>query len=437
MTAIDDLLGGRFVLRARQLLTMDGDRDLLRQAPPAGLDALRERDAAITGLIEDGAVVVNGQDIQWVGPWAELPAKARELPAIPVACLTPGWVDCHTHAVFAGSRHDEFTLRNQGADYLDILASGGGILSTVNAVRRANRRALAEALLGRCVEATRLGVTTLEVKSGYGLSTGDEIKQLRAIDMVRPETPMDLQATFLGAHAIPMKYRERRDDYVKLVCDVMIPKVAEQNLARFCDVFCDKGAFTAAEAERVLRAGLDHGLIPRLHADELSHAGAAELAADIGAASADHLEHVSPAAIAAMAEAGVVAVLLPVVPLFLGLKQRAPARRLLEAGVPVALSTDFNPGTAMTQDLGLVMTLACLHDRMTPGEALLGVTREAAGALRLPDRGVLKAGQRADLTVLQLEDYWQLPYTPGSRPVVGVIQGGELAYWTTAQEVED
>ncbi len=427
------------VLRARQLLTMQADTDALLQAPPAhDLDALRQRDARICGLIEDGAVHIQGPNLRFVGAWSDLDPKIKSRSTVvEVGCVTPGWVDCHTHSVFAGSRHMEFTQRNLGAQYLDILNAGGGIHSTVNAVRRSGRRALAATLIGRCFEATRLGVTTLEVKSGYGLTTDEEIKQLRAVAEAAPEVLMELHPTFLGAHVVPRKYADRRDDYVQMVIQEMIPKVAERGLARYCDVFCDTGAFTAAEAEAILRAGIDHGLIPRIHADELSHAGAAEVAAAVGAASADHLEYVSPEAIAAMAKANVVAVLLPMVNLFLKLPQHAPARDLIAAGVDVALSTDFNPGTGMTQDLGLIMTLACTHYGMTPAEALLAITRNAARALRLDDRGVLAKGKRADLTILDVEDYWEIPYFPGRRPVAGVVWGGDVAYWTSAQELDD
>ena len=437
MTALDGLDQGPLALRARQLLTMvPGEGDAIRQPPdPSDLASLKARDADIVGLIEDGGVLIDQGALVYVGPWSGMP-KHKGAPTVEVGCVTPGWIDCHTHSVFAGSRHDEFTLRNLGARYLDILEAGGGIHASVQSLRRSGRRALTDQLIARCFEFTRQGVTTLEVKSGYGLATDEEIKQLRAIDDARGEVLVDLEATFLGAHVVPRKFTDTRSDYVDMVCAEMIPLVAERGLARFCDVFCDRGAFDAAEAERILRAGLDHGLIPRIHADELSCAGAAEVAAAVGAASADHLEFVSEAAIAAMATAGVVAVLLPAVNLFLQVERHAPARKLLEAGVDVALSTDFNPGTAMTQDLGLILTLACTGYAMTPGEALVGVTRSAARALRRPDRGVLQVGKKADLTIFGVEDFWELPYVPGRRPVEGVIKDGTLVYWQSAREIE-
>jgi imidazolonepropionase len=434
------LQGGQpLLLRARQLLTMNADPDALREPPPAGdLARLRERDARITGLIEDGAVLVEGDRIAWVGPWAAVPkADLQRAHLIEVDCVTPGWIDCHTHAVFAGSRHDEFTLRNLGARYLDILAAGGGILSSVKSARAARRRDLTNLLIQRCFDATRRGITTLEVKSGYGLHLDAEIKQLQAIQEARPEVLLDLDATFLGAHVVPAELRDRREVYIDKLCHEMIPEVARRDLARFCDVFCDQGAFTAAEAERILLVGAEHGLIPRIHADELSDAGGALLAARLGAASADHLEFITDDAIAALASARVVAVLLPGVNLFLQMERHAPARALLEAGVQVALSTDFNPGTSCTQDLGLILTLACTGYKMTPGEALVGVTRAAAAALRRSDRGVLAPGMRADLTVLGLEDYWQIPYMPGHNFIEGVIRAGELMYWVSAEELHE
>lgn len=427
------------VIRAKQLLTMDGGADALREAPnAASLQALRDRDAKVVGLIEDGAVWIKGGVVGWVGPWSALDAARKdEARVVSVPCVTPGWVDCHTHAVFAGSRHEEFTLRNLGASYLDILESGGGILSSVKSVRRTPRRELVELLVGRCYEATRRGVCTMEVKSGYGLATDEERKQLRAIQEAQHEVLVELVPTFLGAHAVPLEFRDKREAYIEKLCQEMIPKVAKEGLARFCDVFCDRGAFTAKEAEAILRAGLEHGLIPKIHADELSSAGAAEVAAAVGAASADHLEFVSDAAIGAMARAGVVGVLLPGVHLYLHLERRAPARALLRAGVEVALATDFNPGTSMTQDLGLILNLACAGYGMTPGEALRAVTLAGAKALRMEDRGVIAVGKRADLTVLGVDDYWEVPYGAGRSCVEGVIRAGELVYWTSAEDIED
>jgi imidazolonepropionase len=431
-------LGGSLLLKAKQVLTMVPRSDAIREQPRAGdLNALRDRDADIAGLLEDAVVHIQDGQIVSVGPMGDIGRAVRKRATV-VECgvVVPGFIDCHTHSVFAGSRHAEFTLRNLGADYLEILESGGGILSTVEATREARKRDLAASLVERCLEATRRGITTLEVKSGYGLSEDHELKQLRAIQMAKDEVLVDLQPTFLGAHVVPLSHRERRGDYVDALANEMIPKVAELGLARFVDVFCDKGAFDAGESRRILQAGIDHGLIPRLHADELTHAGAAELAADMGAASADHLEFISDEAIGAMANAGVVAVLLPGVNLCLGIEKFAPARSLLMAGVDVALATDFNPGTSPIQDIGLILTLGCTGYGMTPGEAIRAVTSSAARALRLDDRGVLAPGMRADVTVLGIDDYWQLPYLAGRNHVEGVIQNGELVYWLSDGEIE-
>ena len=439
LSPTDHINGGPMLIRARQLLTMVPNLDAIREPPQMGdLDGLRERDAKIVGLVEDGAVRLDGDRIDFVGPWSSLPPRARKKTRVVEAnVVMPGWIDCHTHAVFAGWRHLEFTQRNLGAEYLQILEDGGGILNSVQAVRSSRKRTLAQSLVQRCFQATRQGITTVEVKSGYGLALDQELKQLSAIQMAAPEVLVDIQPTFLGAHVVPAEHRGQRDVYIDLLCNEMIPQVAQKRLARFCDVFCDRGAFTVDESRQILQVGIEHGLLPRLHADELCHVGAAELAAELGACSADHLEFVSDAAIMAMAASGVTAVLLPGVNLFLNLARHAPARRLLSAGVDVALATDFNPGTSPTQDLGLILTLACIGYGMTPGEAALAVTRSAARALRLDDRGTLQVGQLADLTVLGVDDYWQVPYLPGQSHVEGVVKNGELVYWVSGEELEE
>ena len=427
------------VIYADQLLTMIGDQDAAVSRPSAADPvALRERDDAIAGLVEKGALAVVGEKIAWVGPADDLPDLYSQADlTLQTSVALPGFVDCHTHTVFAGGRADEFVARNLGAKYEEILAAGGGIHNSVSAVRAASTRSLAEQLILRCHEATRLGVTTMEVKSGYGLCTDDELKQLKAISMAREHVLVELEATFLGAHVVPKSHRDRRDDYVDLVCEEMIPAVAEQGLARFCDVFCDIGVFSTAEAERILTTGAEHGLVPRVHADELGAAGAALMAARVGAASADHLEWIDDEAIAAMAESGTVAVMLPGVNLFLRLEREAPARALLEAGVDVAVATDFNPGSSMTQHLPVVLTLASTVLGMTPAEVLRGATAAGARALRLDDRGTLEVGKRADIALLSAEDYWNIPYHLGHNYTEGVVRGGELVYWVADDEHHD
>lgn len=424
-----------YLIRAQQLLTMPEKVDALREYDPtATFEQLDARDRAIAGVIDDAGIFVADGKIAWFGPWAERPerANAAEVQQVQVDIVTPGWVDCHTHAVFAGERADEFMLRNAGKPYVEILEAGGGILHSVDTLRQTSTQTLANLLMERVFESVRHGVTCLEVKSGYGLTLTDELKSLRAIKMVaEQDVPCELVPCFLGAHAIPREYRNRRDDYVKLVCEEMIPQVAEEKLADYCDVFCDRGAFTADEARKILETGKAHGLTPRIHADELSDAGAAQLAAEVGATSADHLEYTGDAAIRAMADAGVTGVLMPAVNLFLGTTQHlAPARKLLDAGCEIALATDFNPGSAMTQNLGLMLTLGCTLYKLTPAEALRAVTLGAARALGRDDIGRIRLGHTANLTLLAAPSISHIPYFMGANQVVGVIQNGQFAYWT-------
>lgn len=424
-----------FTIHAQQLLTMPEESDALHDYDPQA--DLHARDREIVGAIDDAGVFVKDGQIEWFGPYAERTDEAKQAPQIQADLVTPGWIDCHTHAVFAGERADEFVLRNAGRPYVEILEEGGGILNSVDALRRASTGELADALLERVFDSVRVGVTTMEVKSGYGLTTSDELKSLKAIQaVVDQDVPCELVPCFLGAHAIPREYRDRRGEYVDLVCEEMIPRVAEQELAKYCDVFCDRGAFTVDEARRILTTGQDHGLIARIHADELTDAGAARLAAEVGAASADHLEFTPDAAIEAMADAGVVGVLMPAVNLFLGTTDHlAPARKLLQAGCEVAVATDFNPGSAMTQDLGLMLTLACTLYKMTPGEALRAVTIGAAKALQRDDIGRIRTGVTANLTMLSVPSMTYVPYHFGTSHVSGVVQNGEFAYWTEQDTV--
>ncbi len=422
-----------FVIHAGQVLVMPDDAPRLSKYDA---DALDERDAELLGLIEDACVFVKGGVITFIGAWEARPDAARKkgLPVMETGVLTPGWVECHTHSVFAGHRADEFMLRNAGRPYVEILESGGGILNTAKRLREASQDELAQLLMQRTLDFVKRGVTTLEVKSGYGLTTKHEIKSLRAVADVNKDAPCELVGTFLGAHAIPAEYKDRRDAYVDLVCDEMIPKVAAEKLAEYCDVFCDRGAFTVDEARRILETGKKHGLIPRIHADELTDAGAAMLAAEVGCASADHLEFTPDDAIAAMAKAKVVAVLMPAVNLFLGTTDHlARARDILNAGCEVALSTDFNPGSAMTQDIGLMTTFACTLYKMTPGEALRAVTIGAAKALRRDDIGRLRVGTRANLALFDVPSYKVIPYHFGSNHVEAVIYDGEFVYWTESE----
>ncbi len=427
-----------YIIRANQALTMPRNCQELSNYDLDG--DLQSRDDRIVGAIDDAAVVVDGETIEWVGAWDDRPESVRggDVGVLQTDVVMPGWIDCHTHAVFAGERSDEFMWRNAGKEYVDILEAGGGILNTVDAVRQASTDELERTLIRRVLESLRQGVTTLEVKSGYGLTTSDELKSLKAVAAAQEEVPCELVACFLGAHAVPRKYRDRRSEYVDLVCQEMIPQVAERDLANYCDVFCDRGAFSVDESRRILETGSEHGMIARIHADEITDASAAMLAAELGAASADHLEHTGDEAIEAMAEADVVGVLMPAVNLFLGtVDHLAPARKLLNAGCEVALATDFNPGSAMTQDLGTMLMLGCTLYKMTPGEALRSVTAGAARALRRDDIGTLRAGTRADLVCLEAPHYRYIPYHFGQSHAEAVIYRGDFAYWTDQVEWEE
>lgn len=352
--------------------------------------------------------------------------------------VTPGLVDPHTHLLFAGSREAELLLRLRGTGYLDILAAGGGILATVRATRAASRPVLLEHGRRWLGEMLRHGATTVEVKSGYGLDVATELRLLETAGVLAAEGPGDVVPTFLGAHAVapefatPERPEVGRERYVRHVVEEQLPAVAAQGIARFCDVFCERGVFETDEARVILTTARSLGLNLRLHADELAPSGGAELAAELGAASADHLAAVSEAgieALAAAAEGGrpVVAVLLPVTTWFLRKDRPAPARRLIEQGVPVALGTDFNPGTAPTPNLSLVMTLAVLELNLTPAEALAGVTVNAAHALGLGSRlGSLEPGRAADLVVWRVPAVDQLPYWVGADLVRTVVKGGRV-----------
>ncbi len=344
--------------------------------------------------------------IEWVGDDRDLPTRFVDWKTwrLPASLVIPGLVDCHTHLAFGGWRADEFEARSRGTSYLDIARAGGGIRRTVEQTRACSPEELFDRCLRFLSEMGSLGVTTVESKSGYGLTLEDERKLLEVYRKLRQRQPLRVVSTFLGAHTLPPEYEQDRDAYVDLVQNQMIPAVAERNLARFCDVFVEDSAFTIAEARAIFQTAAEHGLRPRLHADQLSDGGGAALAAEVGAASADHLEHASNAGIAALSKAGVVAVSLPLASLYL----RQPpleARRLIDAGVAVAVATDFNPGSAPSFHLPLAMTLACTTQGMTPSEALKGATLIAARSLDLEEKvGSLEVGKAADFAVIDAPD---------------------------------
>jgi imidazolonepropionase len=372
-------------------------------------------------LVEDGRIAAVGEE-------SSMPMGAGDAQRFDCAggIITPGFVDSHTHAVFGAWRAGEYALRSRGVPYMEIARRGGGINASVRDLRERSEDDLFEVSVGRLQALLRLGTTTVEVKSGYGLDTESELKQLRVIRRLQDATPLDVVPTFLGAHEFPPEHREHRDAYVDVLVSEMIPAVAAERLAVFCDVFMEPGVFTAQQARRVLEAGLRHGLLPKLHADELENSGAAQLAASLGAASADHLGAISNEGIAALASSTTVATLLPATLLFLGKTRYAPARRLIDAGATVALATDFNPGSSPTPSMPLVLTLACSLMGMDPLEAVVAATAGGARALRLEDgTGTIRPGAPADLVVWDVADHRELPYRFGSPPLRGVWKRGQ------------
>ena len=372
--------------------------------------------------IDRAAMVWQADTLTWVGEEDTLPKDGvdglddGESHDAGGAIVLPGLIDCHTHLAFGGWREDEFALRCQGAGYLDIARQGGGIMKTVRQTRAASEDALYDHALSHLSRMRARGVTTVECKSGYGLTVQDELKLLRVYKRLADTNTSTARIvpTLLGAHVVPPEFRDCRAGYLDLLCQELIPRVAEEGLARFNDVFVEEGAFTADEARRVLGAGRPYGLTPKLHVDQLGDGGGGELAAEVGAASADHLEFTSDAGVAAMAQAGVVAVTLPVASLVL----RQPpldARRFIDAGAPVAVATDFNPGSAPSYDLPHSMSLACTMNGLTPREALKGATTYAAKALaRGGEVGSLRPGMKADFVQLACPSiehwfYWQAP----------------------------
>ena len=341
--------------------------------------------------------------------------------------IIPGFVDAHTHPIFAGTREDEFELRTRGATYLQIARAGGGILSSVRGVREASLEQLLDRFLVRLARFLDGGTTTIEAKSGYGLSAEEEGKCLEVIAHARRMQPVEIVPTFLGAHGIPAEFLGDRAGYVDLVTEKMLPRVALEHLAEYCDVFLDSHAFGREESRRILVRAKELGLGIRLHADQLRSSGGAELAAELGAASADHLEHATSAGIEALARSGVVAVLCPLVPLYLRLLREAPARRMIEAGLALAISTDFNPGSCYTQNMREVFTFAALRYSMTAAECLTAATLNAACSLgRGAEIGSLEPGKRADIVVLDHPNHKHLCYEFGRNAVTAVISRGQV-----------
>ena len=380
------------------------------------------------GAVVDGALAIAGGRIAWFGPRTELAgmpeAEAVSAESAPGPWLTPGLIDCHTHLVYAGNRAREFEMRLEGASYEAIARAGGGIVSTVAATREASEEALTTITLGRAKELAREGVTTIEIKSGYGLDTETESKMLRVAGALAESLPMDVERTFLGAHTVPEEFAKRRTGYLDLVCEEMLPAVAAAGLATAVDAYCEQIAFTIEETARVFERAGELGLAIKLHADQLSDSGGAALAARYGALSADHLEYASETGIEAMVQAGTVAVLLPGAYYTLGQTQPPPVAKLRECGVAMAVATDSNPGTSPVLSLLLMLNMACRQFALTPEEAFAGVTRVAAAALGLDDRGTLEVGKRADLAFWDITEPAELAYGLGHNPCAGVVKDG-------------
>jgi len=396
----------------------------------------RGKALANPGIIRDGAVLIENGKIAAVGPRTEIEALPESLDAEKLDAggriALPGFVDSHTHLLFAASRAEEYEMRIAGASYEEIARKGGGILSSVKRLRAATEESLQQGALTALQQFAAHGTTTVEAKSGYGLDAASELKTLRIHRELKRAQPLDIVSTFLGAHVVPPEYRRRgknADDYVELVAQELIPEVAREGLAEYCDVFCDRGAFTVKQARRILTAGRACGLQPRLHAEQLARTGATQLGVELHAASCDHLEKINRADIRALAKSDTVATLLPGCCFHLGLARYAPARELIEAGAIVGLATDYNPGTSPTLSMPMILSLACTQMRMTPAEALGAATINAAYSLgRQKQTGSIEVGKLADLAVFDLDDYREIPYYFGVHHCRLTLKRGKAIY---------
>jgi imidazolonepropionase len=381
------------------------------------------------GVIPDAGVLCRGGKIAWVGPMSAFPGlNGEDVPELDATgrVVLPGFVDSHTHMMFAGDRAEEFGMRAQGATYQEIAEKGGGILSTIKHVRAATKKELKRSTSRHLMAMMKHGTTTVEIKTGYGLSMDAEVRMLEGIHELGEEEMATVVGTFLGAHAVPPEFKSDPEAYVRLIIDTMIPYAGKRSLAAFCDVFCERGYFDARQTEAILLAGRAHGMLPKIHAEELTHQGGAELAGRIGAVSADHLEKISPEGIEALRQGGVVGGLLPGVSFFLH-HGYAPARAMIDAGVAVAIASDFNPGSCMSYSMPMMMTIACTHMKMTPAEALVASTLNGAAALNLSaTHGSIEVGKQADLLVADIPDYRHLAYHFGANHVRHTIKNGTL-----------
>lgn len=405
---------------------------LLTLASPAG----PKRGAAMQdlGIIEDGAVMVADGEIIAVGTTAELRAAVQARREIDAAgrVVMPGFVDPHTHLLFAGSREDEFELRLKGATYMEIMAAGGGIMSTVRRTRAASEEELTAEALPRLRRMLAHGTTTAEAKSGYGLTTADELKMLRVVDRLAGQQPVELVPTFLGAHAVPAEYAGRADAFVELVIEEMLPAVAayyreQERPLPFCDVFCEDGAFSLEQSRRILEAARGMGFPLKIHVDEFQPLGGTRLAVELGAVSADHLVCTPAEEITLLARSATIAVSLPGTPFGLAHPSYTPARAIIDQGGALALATDLNPGTCYCESMPFMLALACRYMKLWPAEAISAATINAAHAIRMGHRvGSIEEGKQADIIILDLPNYRHLPYRFGTNPVQMVIKRGQV-----------
>ncbi|HUS12016.1 MAG TPA: imidazolonepropionase [Pyrinomonadaceae bacterium] len=385
-------------------------------------------------IIAGGAILITRERITQVGSREEILRQINSVADYEIIdaggrVVMPGFVDAHTHPVFAGSRADEFEERARGATYQEIAGRGGGIQSTVHATRQALLDELVNAGKRYADWFLRTGTTTVEAKSGYGLTLEDELKILKAIKRLNSETPLSYVPTFLGAHDIPTEYKSRREEYLSLLIDEMLPRVAAEKLAEYCDVFCEEKVFTNVESRKILSAAKRHGLGLRMHADQLSLSGGAELAAELGTVTADHLEYTDAAGIAALRSAGVQPVLLPGSVYELGSRRYPAAREMIEAGLPLVLATDFNPGSSPTPSMTMILSLASTHMKMTPAESITAATINAAHTLNRGDQiGSLEPGKVADFVIHDCNDYRDLAYFFGIEHAWKVFAAGKLVY---------
>jgi len=401
-----------------------------------GSSARRGASLSKLGIVKDGAVLVRDGRIAAVGTRRTVEARSESKKAekldIGGRVALPGFVDSHTHLIHAASRAEEYELKIRGAGYEEIARKGGGILNSVKKLRAATKDALKQRARAALEAFVSHGTTTIEAKSGYGLDAASELNILKLQMEMREQQPIDIVSTFLGAHVVPEEFRGKADGaelYTTLVTEKMLPEVATQDLAEFCDVFCDRGAFTRKQAKRILTEAKRRGLLPRLHAEQLSRTRATQLGVELGAASCDHLERINSSDISALAGSRTVATLLPGCDFHLGWKNYAPARKLIDAGAIVALATDYNPGTSPTVSMPMILSLACTQLRMTPAEAIAAATINGAYALRREKIvGSIEVDKQADLAVFEVEDYREIPYYFGENRCWMTMKRGEIIY---------